>query len=45
MAGAGAWIEAGTSRGSLADALSAAVAPVLDGWERRLRAPSIGAVD
>jgi AcrR family transcriptional regulator len=45
MAGAGTWIEAGTSRGSLADALSAAVRPVLDGWERRLRAPSIGAVD
>jgi AcrR family transcriptional regulator len=45
MAGAGAWIEAGTSRGSLADALSAAVAPVLDGWDRRLRAPSMGAVE
>jgi AcrR family transcriptional regulator len=36
MAGAGAWIEAGTSRGSLADALSTAVRPVLDGWAAAL---------
>mgnify|MGYP004514468085 CR=1 FL=1 len=36
MAGAGRWIEAGTGRGSLADAIGDAVGPVLDGWSRAL---------
>ncbi|RWZ61214.1 TetR family transcriptional regulator [Labedella populi] len=42
MAGAGAWIEAGTARGPLADALSAGVRPVLDGWSTALRRRTAG---
>lgn len=36
MAGAGTWIEAGTARGALADALSTAVGPVLSGWSAQV---------
>lgn len=40
MAGAAEWIEAGTTRGSLADHVRAGVEPVIAGWNAR-----IGAVD